>query len=509
MVIDADGRQRQAFKVTKSFDEGDSELSGTFRFDRAGKHRIRIAFENDYHRPTRRNEDPVDRNLYLASVTLTGPLEVEPGQYGRLVIGDPGQSRSQQRESAKRSVQIFASRAYRRPAKSVEVDRLMKLYDGAIVSGDSFEVALRYPLQAVLVSPHFLYRIQQPVPAGEIGQLGGYELASSLSYFLWSSMPDAELFSLAAKNQLNDESQIRRQVKRMLADKRSRSLVRNFTSQWLQLRTLSRLQPDRDLFPGVDGQLRKDMETETKLLVYDLIRRDAKIDELLNADYTFLNDRLAKHYGVPGVAGKRFQKISSNRTQRIGLLTHASILTLTSNPNRTSPVKRGKWIMENLLGEEPPPPDPDAMQLEDQSELTGSLRERMEQHRADPACAVCHKVMDELGFALENFDAVGRWRTKDEAGEIDAHGELPDGTTFTGAKELQVMIGKEMRQQFVRCVAEKMLVYALGRGLEYYDECTLDEIVKHLEKHEGRFSELVVAICLSDPFRKRSGTETR
>ena len=165
--------------------------------------------------------------------------------------------------------------------------------------------------------------------------------------------------------------------------------------------------------------------------------------------------------------------------------------------------------MENLLGEEPPPPDPDAMQLEDQSELTGSLRERMEQHRADPACAVCHKVMDELGFALENFDAVGRWRTKDEAGEIDAHGELPDGTTFTGAKELQVMIGKEMRQQFVRCVAEKMLVYALGRGLEYYDECTLDEIVKHLEKHEGRFSELVVAICLSDPFRKRSGTETR
>ena len=505
MGIDLDGKQKQFFDVTNSRDEGDNKLTATLRFDRAGSHRIRVAFTNDYYKETRRNEASIDRNLYLTSVTLRGPLESQPGQYGRLVLGDPGNNKSQQRKSAEKSVRIFASRAYRRPAKSEEVNRLMQLYDAAIKSGDPFEDALRYPMQAVLVSPNFLYRFQQPVPAGEVRQLDDYELATSLSYFIWSSMPDAELFALAAKGQLKQEAVLRQQVKRMLADKRARALVQNFTAQWLQLRSLSRLQPDADLFPGVDEQLKNDMATETKLLVYDLIRRDAPIDELLKANYTYLNERLGKHYGVPGISGANFQKVASQRTRREGILTHASILTLTSNPNRTSPVKRGKWIMENLLGEEPPPPDPDAMQLEDQAELTGTMRQRMEQHRADPACAVCHKVMDELGFALENYDAVGRWRTRDEAGVIDAHGELPDGTKFSGSQELQTMISTEMEQQFVRCVAEKMLVYALGRGLEYYDECSLDKIVAHLESHDGRISELVIAICQSDPFRKRLG----
>ena len=505
MRLDVDGGQNKVFDVTKHTYEGDNTLETTLRFAKRGQHQIRVSFINDYYQKTRRNEDSIDRNLYFKSVTLEGPLEVQAGQYGRLVLGDPGNSKTQQRASARKTIKAFASRAYRRPAKSDEIDRLMTLYDAAIKSGDPFERALRYPMQAVLISPHFLYRVQEPVPAGEIRELNDYELATSLSYFLWSSMPDAELFRLAAKKQLKDKQVLRQQVLRMLSDNKARAVVQDFAGQWLQLRTLARMRPDSDLFPGVNKQLRKDMETETKLLVYDLIRRDAKITDLLSVDYTFINERLAKHYGIPGIRGQKFQRVSSAKTSREGILTHASILTLTSNPNRTSPVKRGKWIMENLLGEEPPPPDPDAMQLEDQKELTGTLRQRMEQHRADPACAVCHQVMDELGFALESYDAVGRWRTKDEAGKIDSRGELPDGTTFTGSDQLQQVIGTEMRAEFARCVAEKMLIYALGRGLEYYDECTLDKIVAQLKDRDYRFSALVVAICESDPFRKRFG----
>ena len=505
MKLDVGGKQRQTFRVSKDRDEGDMQLKTRLRLLKTGQQSINLSFLNDFYRQTRRNEDPIDRNLFVTSMTLEGPLEKQAGAYGKLVLGEPGESKQQQRELAKKSINVFTSRAYRRPAKSDEVDRLMTLYDSAVKDGDSFEKALRYPMQAVLVSPHFLYKVEKPVAVGEIQELNDFELATALSYFLWSSMPDDQLFQLAMKGQLKDKKVFRQQVVRMLKDKRAKAVVQNFAAQWLQLRTLARMQPDADLFPGVDAQLRKDMETETKLLVYDLIRRDARVTDLLKVDYTFLNERLAKHYGISGVSGSKFQKVSSDKTRREGILSHASILTLTSNPNRTSPVKRGKWIMENLLGDEPPPPDPDAMQLEDQPKLSGTLRQRMEQHRADPACAVCHKVMDELGFALENYDAVGKWRMEDEVGAIDPRGELPGGTTFQGSKELQVMIRTGMRAKFVRCVAEKMLIYALGRGLEYYDECTLDEIVSELRDNDFRFSALVVAICESDPFRKRYG----
>ena len=505
MKLEANGKQRQFFKVTQEIGESYQEFETKLRFAKTGQNEINISFTNDFYQKTKRDEDPIDRNLAFHSLTLEGPLEKRAGQYGKLVLGNPGESKEQWRKVARKSMSTFTSRAYRRPAKSAEVDRLMKLYDSAIADGDSFEKALRFPMQAVLMSPHFLYKIEQPVAVGEIRDLNDFELATSLSYFLWSSMPDGELFGLAVKGQLKNKDVFRQQVERMLKDKRAKAVVQNFASQWLQLRALAKMQPDADLFPGVNAQLRNDMETETKLLVYDLIRRNAQVTDLLKSDYTFLNERLAKHYGVAGVKGNKFVKVSSDRTKREGILTHASILTLTSNPNRTSPVKRGKWIMENLLGEEPPPPDPDAMQLEDQPKLTGTLRQRMEQHRADPSCAVCHKVMDELGFALENYDAVGKWRTQDEVGGIDPRGELPDGTTFLGPKELQVTIRTGMRAQFVRCVSEKMLIYALGRGLEYYDECTLDKIVSELRDKEYRFAALVIAICESDPFRKRFG----
>jgi hypothetical protein len=281
--------------------------------------------------------------------------------------------------------------------------------------------------------------------------------------------------------------------------------VENFVAQWLQLRHLEQFNPDPDLFPGIDEGMRRDMAMETKLTIADLIKRDASILEILDNNYTFINERLAEHYGIPKITGSKFRKVNTERFGRVGLMTQASILTLTSNPTRTSPVKRGKWIMENLLGEEPPPPDPAAMQLEDQAELTGTLRQRMEQHRANPSCAVCHKVMDQLGFALENYDAVGKWRDVDETSTIDAGGELPDGTAFRGAGELQQMLKMKMRDQFVRCITEKMLIYALGRGLEYFDECTVDKIISQIEQDNYRFSDLIMAVAMSDPFLKRQG----
>lgn len=503
MQFDIDGRMKKVFNVDAGEDSA-SEYEFEVRLRKTGQTKLNISFLNDFYRknPNGRNDD---RNLNLLGLSIEGPLGVRSDGYQKFIAAKPGDTAASQRNAARKSMSIFASRAYRRIAKSDEVDRLMTLYDGAVAAGDDFDSAIRYPIQAVLVSPHFLYKIEKPVPLEQIRDLDDFELATNLSYFLWSSMPDAELFKIAASGKLKDKSIFRQQVVRMLKDKRAKAVVQNFASQWLQLRSLARMQPDRDLFPGVDAQLRLDMETETKLLVYDLIRRDAQVTDLLRADYTFMNERLAKHYGVEGITGNRFQKVSAAKSQRVGLLSHASILTLTSNPNRTSPVKRGKWIMENLLGDEPPPPDPDAMQLEDQAQLSGTLRQRMEQHRANPACAVCHKVMDQLGFALENYDAVGKWRTEDEVGAIDPRGELPDGSSFQGASELQATIRTAMRAKFVRCLSEKMLIYALGRGLEYYDECTLDQITARLRDNEYRFSELVIAICESDPFRKRYG----
>ena len=247
------------------------------------------------------------------------------------------------------------------------------------------------------------------------------------------------------------------------------------------------------------------MATETKMLFANLISRDASILEILDSDHSYLNERLAKHYGIPDVRGEDFRRVFTAKYGRQGLMTQGSILTLTSNSTRTSPVKRGKWIMENLLGETPPPPDPEAMQLEDLEETRGTLRQRMEQHRADPNCAVCHQVMDQFGFALENFDAVGRWRDTDGAYPIDATAELPDGTTFNGATEFQQMLKTGMRDQFVRCITEKMLIYALGRGLEYFDECTVEKILKQIEPNGFRFSELILAVATSDPFLHRQG----
>ncbi len=466
-----------------------------------GKQTLEVSFINDYWDPKNKK----DRNLYLNGVHLSGPHGRLPKTHRALIPTSP-QDPQEQRVAARKYINVFASHAYRRRVTSRELDRLMALYNAARLDGDRYELALRFAFQGVLVSPYFLYKIEAPTPAGKTRNLSDFELATSLSYFLWSTMPDKELFKLATEGKLRHPSVYRQQVLRMLKDPRAEAMVENFVAQWLQLRHLEHFKPDPDLFPGVDDQMRKDMATETKLTIADLIKNDANIMSILDNDYSFMNERLANHYGIPGVQGDRFRKVVTSKYGRVGLMTQASILTLTSNPTRTSPVKRGKWIMENLLGEEPPPPDPQAMQLEDQAELKGTLRQRMEQHRANPSCAVCHKVMDQLGFALEHYDAVGQWRDTEDTNAIDASGELPDGTAFSGANELQWTLKTKMKDLYVRCLTEKMLIYALGRGLEYFDECTVDKIIKEIEGQNYQFSELIIAVATSDPFTQRQGT---
>jgi hypothetical protein len=329
-----------------------------------------------------------------------------------------------------------------------------------------------------------------------------FELASRLSYFLWSSMPDDELVNLAAAGRLRDE--LKPQVARMLKDARSAAFVQNFAGQWLTLRKLAAVSPDPQTFPQFDPELRAAMVRETELFFDAVVREDRSIFDLLDADFSFMNERLAKHYGIEGVNGAEFQRVKLP-ANRGGVLTQASILTLTSNPTRTSPVKRGKWVLEQVLNTPPPLPPPDVPQLDEAKQLTGSLRERMEQHRANAICASCHQRMDPLGFAFENYDAIGRWREKDGDYPIDASGVLPDGQMFQGPTELKAIL-RGKKDLIRRCLAEKILTYALGRGLEHYDYCAVDQIVETLEANGDKFSTLLVEAINSRPFQMRTAT---
>jgi len=413
--------------------------------------------------------------------------------------------------AARGILESFARRAYRRPLARKELDRLVSLAEAAWKRGDNFEQGVTVALQAVLVSPHFLFRGElqsEPDNPKAMHPVNEFALASRLSYFLWSSMPDERLFVLAERGALRRN--LTSEVRRMLSDPRSRALVENFAGQWLQLRNLEAMTPDRGVFSNFDDSLRTAMRRETELLFETILREDRSVLEFLSADYTFANGRLAEHYGLelppPGKtdAGE-FRRVSLRGTPRRGVLTHGSVLTLTSNPTRTSPVKRGKWVLENLLNAPPPPPPPNVPELKEGKELKGSLRERMEQHRADPLCASCHARMDPIGFSLEHFDGIGGWREKDGAAVIDASASFATGESFDGAGGLTELLLKSKKDQFVRCLADRMLTYALGRGLEYYDKCALDEITKRLAKKDYKFSALVLEIVKSTPFQKRRG----
>ncbi len=428
----------------------------------------------------------------------------------RVLVHTPtGDSIEEKVDVARRNIDEFASRAFRRPIRPDESERLFEVMKFAFSANASEDEILQTVVTAVLASPHFVYRVEldsNSEATEGVRPLNDFELASRLSCFLWSSMPDERLLERARRGELQSAEAVAEEAARMLEDPKSRALVDNFAGQWLQLRDLDRLRPDNTLFPGFNDDLRQAMRRESELFFESIIREDRSVLELLTGDYTFLNEDLARHYGIDGVTGGEFQKVSLSG-QRRGMLTQGSILLLTSNPTRTSPVKRGKWVLDNLLGEPPPPPPPNVPELEAGAEALGTLRERMEQHRSNPACAVCHTRMDAIGFGLENFDAVGSWRDRDGRADIDPAGSLPGGRTFAGPVELITILAEEKKDQFCRCMTQKLLTYALGRGLQPFDRCTVRTITTKLAANEYRFGTLVKAIVTSDPFMNQELAE--
>ena len=471
---------------------------------KAGRHRFGVALVNpeDGDKPLRERKGVAVSGV----VVIDPPLSPIRAAYDRILFGD---AKDESRERARRILAEFSKRAWRRPVTRAEVERLLKLFDTARQNKESFERSVGVSLQAILVSPHFLFRVEpNRAPDRDDGSypLNDWEIASRLSYFLWSSMPDDELFRLAEKGRLSDPAVRAAQVERMLKDPKAYALAENFAGQWLNLRVLATIQPARRDFPGFDEALRVAMRKETEMFFHAVLSENRSVLDFLDADFTFVNERLAKHYEIKGVEGQEFRRVKLGDANRGGVLTHASVLTLTSNPTRTSPVKRGKWILENILGTPPPPPPPNVPDLEESKEALakGSLRERMEQHRANPNCATCHERMDTLGFGFENFDAIGGWRSKDGKFNIDASGTLPDGKKFSGPAELKKILKDSKAAEFRRCLTEKMLTYALGRGTELSDRATIETISQAVAADGNRLKRLVLEIVQSDAFLRRT-----
>jgi hypothetical protein len=492
----------------------------TSAFVTAGPHDVTVAFLErsaaETHEPLElhtRNLDLQDMNglPIVDYVNVRGPFKpVGPGNTPsreRIFTCRPADDATA-RVCATEILSTLARRAFRRQPTEQDLATLLGFYDTG-AARDGFEAGIQSALRVILTSPKFLFR-DEPDPAGvapgSLYALDDSALASRLAFFLWSAPPDDELLDLAAQGKLSDERVFERQIDRMLADERASALVENFAGQWLFLRNLQSTRPDTEEYPNFDDNLRRAMRRETELLFEHVMRENLSVNELLTADYTFVNERLAMHYGLPHVYGSHFRKVPVADEARRGLLGHASILTVTSYPNRTSPVLRGKWVLENVLGTPPPPPLPDVPALPDNEtgKVARTLRERLAEHRANPVCATCHDVMDPIGLGLENFDAVGKWRTREPGGEIDAHGQLADGTPISGAAELREALTAN-REQFARVFTEKLLIYALGRGLEAYDMPTVRSIVRDAEDEDYRFAALVKGVANSVPFRMRRG----
>jgi mono/diheme cytochrome c family protein len=440
-------------------------------------------------------------------------LTVE-GPYGQTGVGDTPSRRkifickpataAEEEPCARKIVSSLGRAAYRRPLEDSDVETLLGFYRKAR-TGHSFDSGIEAAMQYVLASPEFLFRFEadpKNVPSGTAYRLNDLAVASRLSFFLWSSIPDEELLSLAASGKLKDATVLERQVKRMLADPRSNALISNFAEQWLFLRNIKSTAPDLEAFPDFDDNLRQAMKQETTLFFDSILREDRSAMDLLNADYTFVNERLARHYGIPNIYGSQFRRVKVPLEARRGLLGQASILTVTSYPNRTSPVERGKWILTNLLGVPPSPPPPNVPPLKEEAAdgKPRSLRESMEAHRANPVCAGCHRVMDPIGFSMENFDAVGHWRTNDHGASIDASGTLFNGATVNGVDGLRQMLINRP-DVFVGVMTEKMLTYALGRGITNSDMPAVRKIVQDARTRDYRFSSLVLGVVKSTPFQ--------
>ncbi|HUK36240.1 MAG TPA: DUF1592 domain-containing protein, partial [Vicinamibacterales bacterium] len=446
---------------------------------------------------------------HVESVSITGPFNAtgagDTPSRRRIFVCHPTTGADEPR-CARTILTTLAHRAFRRPPTDAELARLIALYQHARATG-RFEGGIEMAIRGILASPKFLVRVEQDPPSvasGAAYHVSDLELASRLSFFLWSSIPDDELLKVAETGHLSDPAVLHAQVRRMLADSRSDALVSNFAGQWLYLRNVRGAEPDKNEFPDFDDNLRQSFQRETELFFDSIMREDRSVLDLLTADYTFVNERLARHYGIPGVYGSHFRRVTVDDEARRGLLGQGSILLVTSHADRTSPVVRGKWILDNILGAPPPPPPGTVPPLKEKADdgLPHSLRERMEEHRSNPQCATCHKVMDPIGFSLENFDAIGRWRSRDDELPIDASGQLADGTAVNGVVTLREAILKRP-EIFVGTMTEKMLTYAVGRGLMYYDLPVVRQIVRQSERSDFRFSSLVMGIVDSTPFQMR------
>lgn len=509
MELRVDGKFQSVFEVratdrAQPYDIPPVELA-------AGKHRIAVAFINDYYNPNDPDPRNRDRNLYVVAIEVSGPIGAEGiDSFARrqlmIVTPDP----SDPLPAANTILSGFLRKAFRRPVPQKELDRYVTLVSDTLREKRPFEDGIKLAVQAALISPSFLFRVElDPPTAPKPGKpivrvLNDFEIASRLSYFLWSSMPDEALFALAETGRLREPQVLQQQLARMLKDPKAKALTDNFADQWLNLRKLDAATPDSDLFPDWSDTLRQDMKAETHAFFGSVVREDRSVIEFLNAPYTFVNERLARFYGMPGISGSEFRKVALTDGKRGGILTQAALLTLTSNPNRTSPVKRGKWVLENLLGEPPPPPPPGIAPLPGDKDKvpTMTVKERLRLHRQNPDCAVCHVKMDAIGFGLENFDAVGKWRTKDGPFPVDSSENMGDGTLIAGPEGLRGYLMKR-KDDFVRTLADRLLTYALGRGMEPSDKPAIDRIVAQAAKGGYRFSAVVSAVAASDPFLKR------
>jgi hypothetical protein len=499
MAIEVTGAPTQTFTVTAT-DFVDQEAFFPLE---AGAKTVSVRFLNDFYDAG----TMADRNLVVDWFKVAGPVEPNPLR-ARLVICDPAEAGD---EPCLRTVLgAFARRAFRRPVAASEIDALTALAMTPVDEGQGFDAGLSLALQAVLTSPYFLYRIEiDPDPASMTAHpLSPHELASRLSYFLWSSMPDDALLDAADASELYSDEQLRAQVRRMLADEKAAALVDNFAGQWLFTRALDDHVPDYATFPEYDDELRESMREETVRFFRELLAGDQDVSQVLLADFTWVNARLAAHYGLslePPLGEREWRRISLADVPRRGILGQGSVLTVTSFPTRTSPVKRGKWVLEQILCSGPPPPPPGVEGLVEEDVPSGSLREQLEQHRSNPTCAACHSVMDPIGFSLESFDGIGRFRTEDTGGfPIDDSGMLEDGTRFAGETQLVELLAADPR--FARCVAEKMYVYALGRGPEDEAQDHIEDLSETLAAAgERTLADLIELVTLHESFRMRRG----
>jgi mono/diheme cytochrome c family protein len=444
---------------------------------------------------------------HIETMTIAGPFNpAGPGDTPsrRRVFTCKPANRSQEEACATKILSTIARRAFRRPVTKTDLTRLMTFFHSGRQSG-TFDGGVQLALRRVLASPSFVFRVEDTaaVKPGIVARVSDIELASRLSFFLWSSIPDEALLDLATRGRLSDPSVLEREVKRMIADPRANGLVQNFTGQWLHVRNLKTITPNHDDFPDFDDTLREAFQRETELFFDAVMREDHSVLDLLTADYTFVNERLAKHYGIPYVYGSHFRRVTLTDDSRRGLLGKGALLMVTSHADRTSPTVRGKWILENILGTPPPPPLPNVPPIEPSAETPRTLRERLERHRASVTCAGCHKVMDPLGFAMENFDAVGTWRTRDAGLPLNASGQLADGTSVNGIVALrEALVARS--DVFVQTLTEKLMTYALGRGLQYYDMPAVREVVRNAARQDDRFSAIINGIVGSTAFQMRA-----